>query len=119
MLARLPERIREKVRSAVLSFLEGFSVLRRGRLLGWVALGITLIVSTIVGGIVFFALLKVISKAWGEPVKITSAFLVVFLINIINFFGILGLVASFLPSMVTLILPLIIWIVLVKVFFFF
>jgi len=39
VLARLPERFQDRARSATLSFLEGFSVLRRGRLLWWVALG--------------------------------------------------------------------------------
>lgn len=85
--------------------------------MGWASLGVNLIVSTLVGGIVLLIILQIISKAWGEPVKATSAFIIAFLINLINFFGIMGLIASYLPSMVTLFLPLIIWIVLIKVFF--
>lgn len=85
----------------------------------WVGLGINLVVSTIVMGIVLMVILEIISKAWGEPVKVTNAFLVALLINIINLPIITGLLGSFITLIPfgLLIFPLIVWIVLIKAFF--
>ncbi len=83
---------------------------------GWMSLGINLIISTLVGGIVILILLEVISKAWGERVKPVNAFLLVLVINIINLLGVMAFVAPYVPY-AGYVLPIIVWIVLVKVFF--
>ncbi len=83
---------------------------------GWMSLGINLIVSTIVGGVVILILLEAISKAWGERVKPVNAFLLVLVINLVNLLGIMAFVAPYVPY-AGYVLPIIVWIVLVKVFF--
>ena len=82
----------------------------------WAALGLNLILSTIVGGIVIVILLAVFSKAWKEQMKYQNAFLMVLLINIINMFGILALLSPIVPAL-SLFLPLLIWIGFAKGFF--
>src|SRR3989338_4420646 len=82
----------------------------------WMLLGINLLVSTLVGGIVIIVLLSILSRVWKEQLKVSNAFLMVFLINIINIFGITALV-SFLPGIILLLVPLLIWIGFTKVFF--
>ncbi len=87
-----------------------------------IALLVNLIVSTIVGGIVFLVVVQVFAKAFSEEASIGRAFLVVLVINIINMLGILGFVTPYLMAIpfagyVMLILPLLIWIGLVKAFF--
>ena len=86
---------------------------------GWVSLGINLVVSTIVMGIVLMVLLEIISKAWGEPVKVTNAFLAALVINIINLPILSGLLVGFIAMVPfgLILVPLVIWIVLMKVFF--
>ena len=81
----------------------------------WLALGINLILATIIGGIVVIILLAVAGRAFGERVKYQNAFLMVFIINIINLFGILAFL-SFLGPLI-IILPAVIWIVFTKAFF--
>ena len=85
----------------------------------WVGLGINLIVSTVVMGIVLMVLLVIISKAWGESVNVTNAFLVALIINIINLPILTGLLGGFIAMIPfgLYIVPLIIWIVLMKAFF--
>jgi len=83
---------------------------------GWLNLGINLIISTIVGGIVILLLLEVIGKAWGEKIKPVNAFLLVIVINIVNLLGVMAFIAPYVPF-AGLLLPIIVWIVLVKVFF--
>ena len=82
----------------------------------WVALGINLILSTIVGGIVIIILLAIAGRAFKESPKLPNAFLMVLLINIINLFGILAFLSPYVPS-AGLILPVLIWIVFTKLFF--
>lgn len=86
------------------------------------ALLLNLVVSTIVGGIVFLVVVEVFAKAFSEEASAGKAFLVVLVINIINILGILGLVTPYLAMVpfagyIMLILPLLIWIGLVKAFF--
>jgi hypothetical protein len=85
----------------------------------WIGLGINLILSTIVGGIVLMVVLEIFSKKFKEPIKPVNAFLVVLIVNIINMFGILGLLLPYMAAIpyVGLILPIIIWIIFVKAFF--
>jgi len=81
----------------------------------WLNMGINLIISTIIGGIVLVAIIGILSKQWGESVKIGNAFLVVLIINVINIFGILGFLGFL--GIISMILPVLIWIGLVKAFF--
>jgi hypothetical protein len=82
----------------------------------WLNLGVTLVISTIVGGIIVAIILAIASKSWGTPIKIQNSFLLVLVINAINFFGILAFVTPYLGGM-ALILPVLIWILLTKAFF--
>jgi hypothetical protein len=84
-----------------------------------IPLAITLILSTLIGGIVLLILVEILGKKFKEKIHPANAFLVVLIINIINQLGIIALISpfiSFIP-MVTWILPALIWIVLIKMFF--
>ncbi|MBU0898697.1 MAG: hypothetical protein KKB03_02555 [Nanoarchaeota archaeon] len=85
----------------------------------WLNLGISIILTTIIGGIVLIVLSKVLSRWTGNISNYGHAFMVVLVINIINFFGILGILLGFLYGIpfLGLILPVIVWIGLLKVFF--
>ena len=85
----------------------------------WIMLGVNLIVSTIVGGIVLLVLLEVMSKKFGERVSPTNAFIVVLLVNIINLIGLMGFLLPLVAAipMGSIILPLLVWIVFIKIFF--
>ncbi len=84
-----------------------------------VALAINIILSTIIGGIVLLIIVEIIGKHYSENVKALNAFIVVLVINIINLPIIFGLISSFLAFVPFLgvILPVLIWIILVKMFF--
>lgn len=82
----------------------------------WAALGINLLLSTLIGGIVIIALLAIASRAFGDRIKLPNAFLMVLLINLINLFGILAFLSPLVP-MAGLILPVLVWILLTKAFF--
>lgn len=87
--------------------------------MGWLGMGINIILSTIVGGIVLLVVMEILSKGWGESIHIGKVFGFLLIINLINTFGVLGILypfVSFIP-MVYLILPLVLWIVLMKLFF--
>ena len=85
----------------------------------WINMGINLIASTIVGGIVLIIILATVGKAWHENVPMARSFFVVFVINLITQFGIVGLIPGFLPgiAMASIIVNLLLWIGLIKVFF--
>ena len=85
----------------------------------WINLGITFLLSSMITGILLIVFLQVTSRQTGAPIKATNAFLVVMLINVINFFGIMGImlsVVSVIPFM-GLMLPVLVWIVFLKLFF--
>jgi hypothetical protein len=85
----------------------------------WINLGISFIVSTLIGGLVLLVILSVLSKAWNEPIRAANAFLVVLVINIINMpiiYGLLGPIIAFIPFS-AIVFPLVVWIVLIKLFF--
>jgi len=88
-----------------------------GQITGWVNIGVNLIVSTLVGGLVLLVILQILSRAWGESVSTSNTFLVVLLINLINLVGILGFVSLALPGAPMLIIPILVWIILIKAFF--
>ncbi len=85
----------------------------------WIGLGINIIISTIIGGIVLLIILGIFSRKFGLSIQIGNAFLLVLIANIINFFGVMGLILPFVLSVpfVALILPVLIWIILLKLFF--
>lgn len=81
-----------------------------------ITLGLNIILSTLIGGIVFLIVVKLISKSFHENAKSWHAFVVVFVINLINMFGLINLVPviSAAPAFV---IQVIIWIVLSKLAF--
>ena len=85
----------------------------------WLGLGINVIVSTLVGGLALILLVEVFSHKFGESIKPQNAFLVTLIANIVTYFGIIGLLSGFLSSVsfVIILLPLLVWFVLIKVFF--
>jgi hypothetical protein len=84
-----------------------------------ITLAINVIVSTIIGGIVLLILVEIVGKKFSEEVHPANAFLVALIINIINIPIIFGLISSFLSFIpfLPVILPVLIWIILIKVFF--
>jgi len=85
---------------------------------GWISVGINIILSTIVGGIVLLVVMELLSKAWGESVSVGKCFIFVLIINVITQFGMSFILpfVSFLPYSY-LIVSLLLWIGLMKVFF--
>jgi hypothetical protein len=85
----------------------------------WLSLGINVIVSTLVGGFLLIFLVEVFSHKFGESIKPQNAFLVTLIANIVTYFGIIGLLSGFLSSVsfLIIILPLVVWFVLIKMFF--
>jgi len=84
----------------------------------WLSLGINLILSTIIGGIILIIILTIFSKKFGDQISYGNAFLLVLIANFINFFGLIGFILPLLPSVPYLlyILPVLIWILLLKIF---
>lgn len=87
-----------------------------------VGLGINFILSTLISGIILLIFLEIIGREFGEYISVGHVFLLALAINIINVFGLLGLIQPFvvlLPfaGLIILILPIVVWIVLVKLLF--
>jgi hypothetical protein len=84
-----------------------------------ITLAINLILSTIIGGIVLLIIVEIFGKKFKEKIHPANAFLVVLIINIINLLGVTALVMPMLSSIpyLAVILPVIIWVVLIKLFF--
>ena len=85
----------------------------------WITLGITFLLSTLITGILLIIVMELASRQAGEPIRAANAFLVVALINVINFFGIMGIMISFIAGVpfIAFILPALIWIGFLKLFF--
>jgi len=83
---------------------------------GWLSLGINLILSTLIGGIVILIVVGILGKKWGESLKLVNAFFIVFIINIINIIGIGGFLATIIP-MGTIVFTFFVWLILIKIFF--
>ena len=84
-----------------------------------ITLALNLLLSTLVGGIVLLVLVEVFGMKFKEKVHPVNAFLVVLIINIVNLLGVTALILpyiSFVPFM-SAILPVLIWIILIKLFF--
>jgi hypothetical protein len=84
-----------------------------------ITLAINIILSTIIGGLVLLLLVEIFGKKFKESVQPANAFLVVLIINIINLLGVTALITTYLPAIpfIGVLLPVIIWIVLIKIFF--
>ena len=84
----------------------------------WLNIGIDILLSTIVGGLVMIVILEIVSKKWGEPVRVVNIFLLVLMVKVINIF-VLGFLISYIAFIPFsyIIIPLLIWIGLVKLFF--
>jgi hypothetical protein len=82
---------------------------------GWISIGINLILSTIVSGIVLIVLVEVFSHKFGESIKPQNALLVALLGNIINTV-LLMFVVGLVPFGVYVI-PIAVWFALMKLFF--
>jgi hypothetical protein len=88
----------------------------------WLGLGINVIVSTLVGGLVLIFLVEIFSHKFGESIKPQNAFLVTLIASIVTYFGIIGLLSgvfSLVPSsgIILMMLPLVVWFLLIKIFF--
>jgi hypothetical protein len=87
-----------------------------------VGLGINVLLSTIVGGIVILIVVEIFAKKFSQSVNPLNAFFVALIVSLINIFGILpvlGGLVGMIPfaGIITMLLPVIVWIVLIKVFF--
>jgi len=87
-----------------------------------IGLVMNLILSTIVGGIVILVIIMIFSKKFGEQVSPLNAFILAFIVSLINLFGVVGILGSLLimipfGGLITMLLPILVWVVLVKVFF--
>ncbi len=82
----------------------------------WVSLGLNVILSTLIGGLVIIALVAVLSRLWKEEAKLPNAFLMVLLISAISMFGFLGILYPYMPGL-ALYLPVLVWLLLTKLFF--
>ena len=83
----------------------------------WITLGINIILSTIVSGIILFIIVGVMNRKYYEGTQSGNAFLMALVVNVVNFLGIVGLLGSFIPSFIAIFLPLLVWIGLAKIFF--
>jgi hypothetical protein len=85
----------------------------------WVNIAISMVLSTVVGGILLIVVLGFFNRIYGEMLDYKRAFLVVLIVNILNFVGVVGILSPYISVVpyIGLILPLVIWIVLLKVFF--
>ncbi len=87
-----------------------------------IGLATNLIISTIVSGIVILVIVMIFAKKFAEQANPVNAFILALVVTVINLFGIvaiLGGVLAMLPfgSLVIMLLPVLVWIVLMKLFF--
>ena len=61
----------------------------------WIGLGINIILSTIIGGIILIIILEAFSKVFKEPIKPGNAFIAVLVVSVINMFGMFVVASSF------------------------
>ncbi len=85
----------------------------------WINIVISLIISTVVGGVLLIVVLGLFNRVYGEMLDYKRAFLVVLIINVINYVGVVGLLSGVLGPipLIGIILPVLIWIIMLKVFF--
>ncbi len=85
----------------------------------WINIIISMVLSTVVGGVLLIVVLGFFNRIYGEMLDYKRAFLVVLIVNVLNFVGVVGILSPFIGGIpfIGLILPLVIWVVLLKVFF--
>jgi len=83
---------------------------------GWLGMGIDLILSTLVAGIVLILLAEIFSHKFGESIKPQNAFLISLIGNIAILLVFMFGLASFIP-MGAIVVPLLVWFILMKAFF--
>ncbi len=85
----------------------------------WITIIINLVISTLVGGIVLILVLMAFNRMYGEMLVLKRAFVVVFIVNVINFVGVVGFLIPVIAGIpfIGIILPLLIWVAMLKVFF--
>ena len=81
-----------------------------------VGLVLNIVISTIVGGIVFLIVVELIAKAFKDHVSIGRVFTVVLVINLVNILGVMGFVLQHTSFVPVLVIQLLVWIVLTKLF---
>lgn len=105
-----------------MSFHEGLLGTITSSVGSWTGLLINLIISTLVGGLVFFIVVKLIASKLGDNVGLSRVFLAVFVINLISLPIIWGLTISAIAvipfvGIIFPLLPFLIWLLVVKVSF--
>lgn len=85
----------------------------------WISLGVNLILSTIVGGIILIIVIAFFNRRYGGVNQPGKTFFVVLIINFINFFGFLGIILPLIVGMpiLGLILPILVWIIILTLVF--
>lgn len=81
----------------------------------WISLGVYLIVSILVSGVILVILLKILGMVWGESYDIGKGFIVALVISMINFLG-MGFIGPYLGPLPPQLVSAVIWIVLIKLF---
>ena len=87
-----------------------------------IGMATNLILSTIVGGIVILVVVEILAKKFSEEVNPLHAFMLALCVNIINIPIVMGLLYTFLAyiplmGLIAGFIPIIIWLVLTKLFF--
>lgn len=87
--------------------------------LGWIGVGVGLLVNILVGGIVLIIILELFGRHWGEHVTPVNAFFVVLIATLVNMFGVTGVLAAMIPLGFwgSLVISFVVWFVLIKAFF--
>ncbi len=81
-----------------------------------VGLVLSIVISTIVGGIIYLIIAKLIGGRLRDSISVGKTFLVVFVINLINMLGVLGFVLGYVSFLPLIVVQIIIWVLLTKVF---
>lgn len=85
----------------------------------WTTIIANFVLSTIVGGTVLIIVLGVFNRMYGEMLDYKRAFMTVLVVNLINLVGIVGFLTPYVAGVpyIGLVLPLLIWVIMLKVFF--
>lgn len=81
-----------------------------------IGLIISIVVSTVVGGIVYLIIAKLIGGRLRDSISVGKIFTLVFVINLINMFGLLGFVLGYVSFLPLIIVQILVWVLLTKVF---
>jgi len=87
-----------------------------------IGLGVSIILDTVISGIMILIIVEIFAKKYKEGVKPSHAFIVSLVITIINILGIVPLLGGMLTTLpfaaiLVMVLPIIVWIVVVKLSF--